>query len=398
MRSIIYTGAFRFPEGDAASIRVLSNAKILRDLGYNVIFISLGGESRIIDLCDNGYYYYQGFRYINTNEIRRTKLTLVKRLLNFMFMGRKSLKVIEKCISETEIVIGYNPTLYLTKKLMKLCKKHSVKFISDITEWYSTNEFPGGKYLPPSWMNEFNMRYLQKKVLNKIVISSFLDNYYVNSNNLVLPPLVDKEENKWGEYLSVIPDKCLEYKAIRIIYAGTPAKKDLLFTMFTAIIQMVKEGYAIQFIVLGVSEKDIENYTNFQDILFMSENFVFLGVIPQYEVPAFYKIADFSLIVRERSRKSMAGFPTKFVESFLMGVPVISNNTSDISSFLINDKTGVLLYNDSLDAILEGLRKIFTYSTEELLKIKKNTYESAFANFHYSNYLVEFKDFIDRAV
>ena len=45
-KAILYTGAFRFPIGDAAAPRVLNNAKILRELGYDVVFIGFGGEAR----------------------------------------------------------------------------------------------------------------------------------------------------------------------------------------------------------------------------------------------------------------------------------------------------------------------------------------------------------------
>ena len=59
MSKIIYTGAFRFPNGDAAAPRVLNNAKLLRELGYKVIFVSWGGPPRKEDKDENGFYRYK---------------------------------------------------------------------------------------------------------------------------------------------------------------------------------------------------------------------------------------------------------------------------------------------------------------------------------------------------
>ena len=77
---IIYLGAFRFPKQDAAAARVLSNAKILRDLGHQISFISWGGESFEIDRTSNNEYKHDGFNYINTHEIRNTKGNLLYKI------------------------------------------------------------------------------------------------------------------------------------------------------------------------------------------------------------------------------------------------------------------------------------------------------------------------------
>ena len=39
--TILYVGGFELPDKNAAAHRVLSNGKILRDLGYKVVFIDV---------------------------------------------------------------------------------------------------------------------------------------------------------------------------------------------------------------------------------------------------------------------------------------------------------------------------------------------------------------------
>ena len=59
--NIVYIGAFRLPDLDAAAPRVLNNAKAFRALGHNVRFISWGGTYRENHYCDDGKYRVQGF-------------------------------------------------------------------------------------------------------------------------------------------------------------------------------------------------------------------------------------------------------------------------------------------------------------------------------------------------
>ncbi len=55
--TILYVGGFELPDKNAAAHRVLSNGKIFRELGYNVVFIdvdkSLQYESDILTTKKN---------------------------------------------------------------------------------------------------------------------------------------------------------------------------------------------------------------------------------------------------------------------------------------------------------------------------------------------------------
>lgn len=389
-KTILYTGAFRFPIGDAAAARVLNNAKILRELGYDVVFISFGGEIREEDKQSNGQYYYQGFRYIISNDIDLPQTNIIKRIIRFMFSGRKALNIINSNLQNVDAIIAYQPSSYFTKQLLKLCKTHSFQLITDLTEWYAPKEFPGGAFAPPAWLNEWNMRVTQKRVKKKILISSFLDKYYHTSNNVVLPPLTDSMEDKWNVYKKVM----LPYDGVRIIYAGTPGKKDELETMLDAIIHCLKDGLKLQFVVLGVKKEDIIHYKNSVVVENFSDNILFCGRVQQTEVPSYYHVSDFSLLIRQRNRKNMAGFPTKFAESNMAGCPVIVNDTSDIQNFVDNGKNGFLIPDFSLTEITGTLVKVATLPPETIAQMKTNTKEKAMKRFDFRAYMEEMKKII----
>ena len=393
MSKIIYTGTFRFPNGDAAAPRVLNNAKLLRELGYKVIFVSWGGNPRKEDKDENGFYHYEGFEYINTYELD-IKNNIFARIKNYIFRGKQALKyIVSNLVNKNIYAIAiYNTPIYFTLKIKQLCKKLKINLISDITEWYAPNELHGGLLAPPYWLNEINMRLVQKTIKNKILISSFLYQYYKSSNNIILPPLIDSNGKKWDKTEALVPS----FDGIRLIYAGNPAKKDLLEVIFQSVLKSIEDGLKIQFIIVGVSKDQISHYSNFQKILSFPENLIICGKVPQEIVPAYYHSADFSVILRKPNRKNSAGFPTKLVESMMAGCPVITNNTSDISDYIKDGYNGYLISNASAKELQKLLIHVSKLSRRELDQMKIRAKETAKEKFDYSNYIEKMAVFITK--
>lgn len=392
MKNIIYTGAFRFPNGDAAAARVLNNGKILRELGYNVIFVSWGGKPREKDKNKKGVYYYEGFKYINTYELDN-KNNFFGRIKNHLFRGKYALKYIFSNFANNNdiyAIVLYNTPIYFNIRIKQICKKFKIHLISDITEWYAPNELPGGLLAPPYWLNEINMRFIQKTIKNKILISSFLHQYYKSSNNIILPPLIDSNEKKWDKTETLVPP----FNGVRLIYAGNPAKKDLLEIMLQAVLKSIDDGLKIQFIIVGVSKDQISHYSNFQKIISLPDNFIICGRIPQEKVPAYYHSADFSIIIRKPTKKNMAGFPTKFVESMMAGCPVISNNTSDIGNYIVDGFNGFIMNDWSSHEFQKTLKMIAQLSPQEITIMKENAIRSALEKFDYLSYKNTMNEFI----
>lgn len=103
--------------------------------------------------------------------------------------------------------------------MLKFCNQYGIKLANDITEWYDNNELHLTDIIP----NYVNMTFTQHLVRNKIVISSFLNNYYSESNNIIMPSLCDPEEPKCSV---TVEDKRVEpFDGITLIYASNLAKR-----------------------------------------------------------------------------------------------------------------------------------------------------------------------------
>lgn len=384
---IVYLGPFRFPDGDAAAARVLNNARCLRSLGHKVEFLSFGGNG-IAGNKPMGEY--DGFSYRITNDIDRSKDSILKRVLNFLVQGNHAYALLRSL--NPDVVVAYNPALVLTLRLMRLSKKKNFRFIADLTEYYQPSEFPGGRWLPFSWMNEWNMRVVMRRVRHKLVISSFLNRMYPASQNLLLPPLVDLQEAKWQAETIELPP----FDGITCIYAGTPTRKDKVLFLLDALRLATSFTDRVRLLFIGEELEEVQQKMNEPAMAVCRDRILFSGRVAQQEVPACYRAADFSLLFREDSRKNKAGFPTKFVESMASGVPVLCNLTTDLGNFLINGKNGFVLSDPNPQELAGLFAKLSQVTPAELDAMKQAATATARGQFDYRVYQPDLQEFLTK--
>ena len=366
--NIIYIGAFRLPYYDAAAARVLNNARIFQLCNNVVSFISWGGKYDKKHLCDDGKYRIDSMEYIVTEELD-PQGTLFKKAILLLNRGKKSIAILKKMECKPDVIILYNAHHSWTKRMIEFCNIHHIKLVNDITEWYDNHDL----HFWDIFSYHINMTKTQHLIKNKIVISSYLNKYYKESNNLQLPPLCDGHEKKWN---AIVQDDCIKpFNGITLIYAGNPAKKDCVHTVINAVNTLANENLHIRFLILGITKDNyIKNYRKVLMSDILHENIIFLGRVSQELIPAYYKKADFMVLLRKPSRKNMAGFPTKCAEAITAGVPVITNATSDLEQYIRNGKNGFIVPGYEYHDILSLLRDtILSLPPETICKLKIQT-------------------------
>ena len=376
---IVYLGSFRFPLYDAAAARVLNIARSLRDAGHEVCFISWGGIERPEDNSGEGTNVYDGFPYVVTNEIDFTG-SVFERIVGWITQGNKTKRILSERLGQYDVVISYNCSII--RWLILFCKKNSIRLVTDITEWYEYKELK--LIMWPGYA--LDMYYYQKKVKNKIVISQYLNKYYNSSHNILIPATCDSSEKKWHQKNEKAKEQAGSYDGITLIYAGNPARKDAVHYAIGAVQRLVSEGANIRFLIIGITrEKYLEHFQSFLPHGELTERVLFLGRVVQNEVPSYYSIADFMVLLREQTRKSNAGFPTKFAESFISGTPVIANLTSDIALYLKDGETGYVVKEPSEKCIYETLKeRVLPLRRDEINALKDRTKEASMQlDYHY---------------
>lgn len=386
---ILYIGSFRLPNFDAAAARVLNVGKSLRQADHQVSYISWGGKQQKDNCDDNGIYRVDGFTYVVTGELD-FKGSFASRVKQKLCQGRKTENLLRDRLGQYDVIITYNCSL--VRWLVPFCRKNRIYLISDVTEWYDYSEL---KLFERTFYN-YKMRYVQKKIKNKIVISKYLDNYYNKSHNIIIPATCDASEKKWHQNMDYTT-AVKPFNGVTLIYAGNPAKKDLVHNVINAVQRLVVEGSNIRFLILGITREDyLLRYSAMLHTRSLCENVIFIGRVPQEVIPSFYHHADFMVLLRDQTRKSNAGFPTKFAESFTSGTPVIANLTSDIVQYLRDGETGFVVGDPSEETVYQVLKeKVLTLSPEAIADMKKNV-ESVAKKMDYHAFVEPLREFMNK--
>ena len=62
MEKILYIGGFELPDKNAAAQRVVANAKALKKIGYEVLFLGVTKNEKKV-----GYQFFENFKYLERN-------------------------------------------------------------------------------------------------------------------------------------------------------------------------------------------------------------------------------------------------------------------------------------------------------------------------------------------
>ncbi len=357
--TVLYVGGFELPDKNAAAHRVLNNAKILRELGYNVVFC---GVDREISASAQSAEIISGFESYPVPYPKSTKQWL-KQMLN---IGQYSY-LINK-FSDIKIVICYNLHAAPLAKLIRLCRRNNIKIVADCTEWYE-NKFSFNPVKLIKCIDTFLcMCVFQKKCDGMIAISNYLAEYYKKSvkSIMVLPPLVDLSDEKFA-----FQTPKTENNVPTFVYSGSPsASKESLGDVVRCFDNITDLDYRL--IIVGVTAEQFSAIYGFSP---QSSKIEFRGRVPHKEALNAVRQSDYAIIIRPRTRVTMAGFPTKFAEAISVGTAVIANDTSDLRLYLNDIKNGYLVDEKNLE---HSLRDILA------APINKNVSKE---QFNYKNYI-----------
>lgn len=335
---ILYIGCFELPDKNAAAQRVIGNAKAMRDIGYEVLFLNALEKMNPARKRKTKYY---GFTCYEVKRINKA---------DHILLGAQAISAIR--LIRPDAVIGYNYPGIAMSNIMLYCKIHSIKCYADITEWY----MPSGN-LYHRTVRAVDVYFRMKRVSQKsdgiIAISRYLYDYYKDKTKTVLiPPLVDITEGKW------IQDKDTAEEATSFIYAGSPDSiKERLDIIIEAFHQVAKEK-AVKLHIVGITENEFRKEYQWTDNI--DGNVTFWGRVTHEKAIALVSRADWAIVIRDRNLVTTAGFPTKVAEAISCGVPVLANNFSNIFEYLDQNNSIRTELNNLKENMLKACGKKIT--------------------------------------
>lgn len=365
---ILYIGGFELPDKNAAAQRVLSNAKLLRESGYEVSFIGISKDidnaPSIVDGFESNPILYPS----NTKHWIHQIVTFVDTQVIF---DRKP-----------EYVILYNFPSIASLRILNACHKHGIKVFHDLTEWEIADGWNLRNIIRKVDIN-LRMRYCMKMMDGVIAISRYLYEYYKSyTKTIMVPPTVDLTDKKFNR------ERILSSgEMIRLVYAGNAGYgiKDRL----DIIIKVVVKHPNLQLDVIGMTEEDY--LTGYGALPAGCSNIIFHGRLPHTEAVKAVQEADFQFLIRDNNLKTNAGFPTKFVESMACCTPIIATLTSNIGDYLKDEENGFVV--DDIHSLDDVLDHISNLSMLDIIKMKESC--RRMTSFDYREYKSSFEYLFD---
>jgi glycosyltransferase involved in cell wall biosynthesis len=385
--TILYIGGFELPDKNAAAQRVIANGKLLRSMGYNVVFCGVTNDEPVPTInTPQSYYDFDCYALpYPTNKLD---------WVSFIFKSKLYKSLVDR-YSNVSAIICYNIPAGSLYKMLKYGKKRNIKVYADCTEWY---EAPKDGNLIHRFVKkldiELRMKVLHFKLDGIISISEYLHGFYKSQGltSIKVPPLVDLTNEKWDN------KKVINNTVRTYVYSGSPfslsntsSVKDRLDLIILAMANLKIEGFKFSIHIVGIEKQEfLSFYPELNDKAeLLADYLIFYGKVPHKKSVEILKSSDFSIFLRDTNLVTSAGFPTKFVESLSCGIPVLTNDTSNISDYLVSGKNGFLVSTESLKSIEETIKTSLEITNKTLQEMKLNCKQAE--TFNYPNYINHFK-------
>lgn len=360
MAKVIYIGWFGLPE-TAAGLRVYQIAKVLRKAGNEVIFLCLSQSTPEKD----DEIEYNGFRYI----LKRQAKSRIKNAKNIV-CGCVDFCAIKDTITDEkpDTVIIYNEKARLTGKIVSFCHPLGITVGADVTEWYELSRSKKWNYVVAKNV-DYRIRTMDSKLDFIISISPFLTAYYRShgcKNVIEIPPIIDCVKSElWPT----------SHKIRHLVYAGSPAQKDLILPYLIAIKDINNDRVKVVADIVGVTKEQVRTLLHIDDP--EKIGIIAYGRVPHEECVKVIEKADFSILFRENLRYAKAGFSTKLSESLSLGIPVLCNAVGGADEIIKDGFNGIKFEGCDSASIMNAIERILLLDEDSIDAMKGHAIETA---------------------
>jgi glycosyltransferase involved in cell wall biosynthesis len=373
----------KFPEGDAGAIREYSLALLAKSLDNEITIVGMGASNPYKINEYNGIPYY---------SLRLKGSTLITKFKNYFGYSKRLRTILNEYEDKLDIILVVDIPINALIMVKKIAKHKGIKLIHDSVEWYSPEQFKLKWFSPAYIIKNLYNKLLIDENFRVIAISRYLEDHFTSRQILVekIPVILPIEE---------IPCvKAIETDKFKLLYAGSPGKKDYLANMLRGIASIDDNSLArIEFHIFGVSEDQLENILEKEEFDKIKRSIFIYGRVSRDIVLKQLLQSHFSVMLRNpEARYSKAGFPTKIVESLATGTPVITNLSSDLGNYLKDEVNSIIVDDCSSEAFKKAVLRAINVSDPKLHQMFHESRKTAIDFFDIEKYKENFNKIIHK--
>ncbi|MFC1818365.1 glycosyltransferase [Thermodesulfobacteriota bacterium] len=144
-----------------------------------------------------------------------------------------------------------------------------------------------------------------------------------------------------------------------LLYVGRLSEKKGVQYLLEAIPEIIKQQLDAKLLVIGTGEQK-QNLHKLAQKLGITDNVIFVGALPNNELPAYFATADVFIGPSIKAEGGdTEGFGLTFVEAGMSGCVVVGTDVGGISDIIEDGETGFLVPEKDPKAIAEILIRIF---------------------------------------
>ena len=209
-----------------------------------------------------------------------------------------------------------------------------------------------------------------------------------------IPPLLDLTESKWKAGSG--REKSDRGKRLRLLFCGAP-DRDRHDLMLEAVVRMLRKGHDICLEYLGSTRDQVAKFLGSEGGLLdsVADAVYFHGRVPEDQVARVVSSASFGVLLRDEARWSKSCFPSKVPEFSALGVPMLSNLSSDLGSYLKDGQNSILVPEVSVEGFCSALEKALRLSAADFYSMKGQAKEMA-RRFDGAAYAGSYRELLNR--
>jgi glycosyltransferase involved in cell wall biosynthesis len=382
---ILVMGALPFPFGTAGSNYLRGHACAIRSAGLSVGVLADQPSGRLEDITECGGFSYRGIDYWAIRRKHRSKLIhRMSSTLLGMHDDRLSWLQAQQPLDGVKAIMfypGMSRTVPFLLRLRGLCRLNGISLFVFCVEWHEPGRFGVGRLSVSTVDAEVQRRFINPRLDGVVCISEYLQAYYLahGSRTVLIPPLLDMQDGLWTTRSE--SSRSLNDGTVRILFSGSFGrdKQDLILR---AVSKVRSEGMNIIIEYVGATKEDIAALPGVGQLLIkeLGPGIHFHGQVPLAGAMRLASEASYGIVLRENSRWSQAGFPSKVPEFLALGVPVIANLNSDLSKYLVDGENALIVKHLNVECVAAVLRRCYSIPREgkEVMRLKTMRSATAF--------------------